>query len=394
MTLSIRPEPYIIPEYSLTGDLLSYLNCGLQYRYYNRGSLPPATPVQLWFGEFIHGVLEEAYLNWRDQGLRHFPLDWLQQIRPLEMQIHRRLIARGLFPPPNLFCPYDALNQSAGICPDANHPHRLLASKRAEAAINTWGQYLFPLVDQAEVRLTGIRDMPGYKPKTSRSNYYGVTGIVDVLSSVNLNKAPRGNLILHFIRNFPDIENIIKNLPKQEYEIIIDYKGMKRPSTTDPAWKYHEWQVQTYAWLRQQQPGAKRVAAGIIFYLNELVPSGEDIAQLADDIASSSTDLPPKGADLKAITSWKRGAAVPRLSTPYLEERSIRLFPITDYSKANSLREFDAVVSDIENSVLSEMQTGQINGSWQPKPAVRTCTACDFKTFCSKAAKPYAPTIP
>ena len=26
MTLSVRSKPYIIPEYSLTGDLLAYLN--------------------------------------------------------------------------------------------------------------------------------------------------------------------------------------------------------------------------------------------------------------------------------------------------------------------------------------------------------------------------------
>jgi CRISPR/Cas system-associated exonuclease Cas4 (RecB family) len=394
MTLTVRPNPYIIPEYSLTGDLLSYLNCGLQYRYYNRGALPPATPVQLWFGEFIHGVMEEAYLQWRDQGLRRFPLDWIHQLRPMEMQIHKRLLARGLYPPPNLFCPYEVATKSQGVCPDVNHPHQLLASKRAEAAINTWGQYLFPLVDQAEVRLTGIRDMPGYQQAVSRSNYYGVTGIVDVLSSVNLKKAPKGNLILHFIRKHPEIERHSQSLPEQEYEIIIDYKGMRRPSTSDPAWNHHEWQVQTYAWLRQQQPGAKPVAAGIVFYLNELVPSREDFKQLLDDVNSAITDILPTGADLDSIKKWQKGSGTPLLSMPYLEERSIRIFPVTECSKANSLRQFDAVVGDIEGSVLTEMQSGQINGSWRPNPAERTCTACDFKTFCSNPAKPYKPTVP
>src|SRR5260370_2348429 len=61
MQLSRRPPIYELPSYSLTADLLGFLRCGLQYRYTRLGRLTPSRPVQMWFGQFVHGVLEEAF---------------------------------------------------------------------------------------------------------------------------------------------------------------------------------------------------------------------------------------------------------------------------------------------------------------------------------------------
>lgn len=393
MPLSKRPEPYVIPEYSLTGDLLSYLSCGLQYRYQNKGSLPPSTPVQLWFGEFIHSVMEEAYLVWLDTQMR-FPWDWGTEIREIELGINKRLKSRGLYPPPNLFCPYDSSITKKGLCPDANHPHKMIASQRAETSINTWGKHLFPLIDNAEVKLKGIRPMPNFHQGISRSNYYGITGIVDVISSVTLNNAPSGNLILNYIYTDQEINKKINNLSSEEYEIIIDYKGMRRPSINSDEWKYHQWQIMTYSWLRSLQSEAKEVVACILFYLNELEPSKTDMVELIEDVFNNQTDIMPEGRDLKNIYSWDRKSAIPQLSTHFKEKRSIRVLPVKQILIDTSLLQFDDTVGKIENSVFSEINGNGIKKSWKENYLERRCTACDFKTFCPEGEKKYNLNVP
>ena len=399
MTLSVRPKPYKIPEYSLTGDLLAYLTCGLQYRYHSKGALPPTTPVQLWFGEFIHSVMAEAYLRWKhNPQLQRFPWKWQPEIRDIELEINQRLSARGLQPPPRLFCPYTSTSTMQGLCQDANHPHQLIASRRTEAAINAWGQHLFPLIAEPEVRLKGIRDMPNYQPAVSRCNYYGVRGIVDVISSINLTSAPPGNLILHHLDQNPRLRQIIANLNSPEYEIIIDYKGMRRQPQSDPnnpTWLHHRWQILTYAWLRSQQPQSRPIVAGILFYFNELAPSQWDIENLQYEVANNFTDVMPTGQDLQNIRGWRRRTSVPSLTTTFREQRSIRIVPVDEPSIQSSLTNFDAVVSQIESSVLSETRGNPISGCWRINPVRRTCVACDFKTFCpNPAPRRYVPTVP
>lgn len=394
MTLSIRNKPYIIPEYSLTGDLLAYLTCGLQYRYQNKATLPPAMPVQLWFGNFIHGVMEEAYLRWNEKDWKNFPWDYKTRIRSVEQEINKRMRSRGLNPPPNLFCSFDEESDNPGLCPDGHHPHQLVASIRAEKAINTWGPHLFPLIDDAEVKLKGIRDMPHYKPGKSRSNYYSVTGIVDVLSSVQVEQASEKNLIIQYLHHDSQFKKKLQNLDENTYEIIVDYKGMNRPVPGSPAWIHHHWQVQTYAWLRSLQPSSKPVLVGILFYLNELQRFKKDLEELKGEVKRKETDIMPTGDDLKLILKWNTKKTPPTLSDAYHNLRSIRIIPTEHKSLTDSLKAFDQVVGEIEENIYQEVGGHSIQNSWDPKPERRTCDACDYQTFCSNPAGGNEPTVP
>ncbi|MGL6298416.1 MAG: PD-(D/E)XK nuclease family protein [Methanobacteriaceae archaeon] len=401
MKLSSRSKRYIVPEYSLTGDLLSFLRCGLQYRYQNKGNLPPSMPIQLWFGEFIHGVMEESYLRWENneafkesEGLEYgeFPWDWKEKIRPIEELIDKRLQSQGLYPPKNLFYPYNAAEIGLGKYGDVEE---LVASGRTKKTINLWGPHLFPLIDDAEIMIKGMRNMPNYQEGMSRSNYYEINGIIDVLSSLNINNFDdtnnatnddndSENKIINYLKNDKEFNNRIKELGSEEYEVIIDYKGMIRPPESSEIWKHHKWQILMYSWLRSNQEGAKPVAAGIIFYINELLPSPEDIESIKKDILSSEAYKNNiSQSDEENLISWEKGD-IPHLSDKFIMDRSIRIVAIDELAIKESVNEFDNVVNSIEESIMKENSGVPIKESWKAKGDKKTCKACDFKSFCTK----------
>ncbi len=154
MLLRTRPLPFEVPSYSLTGDVLSYQRCGLQYRYYNGSALPPSRPVQMWVGEFTHGVFEESYRYWKEKS-PSFPFPSNPTPRP-----------RPANPPVRV--PYDIgefgdrveARLAASGTNSRSRVIRELAYDRMEAALNLLGPLLFPLITAAEQRINGTRDMP------------------------------------------------------------------------------------------------------------------------------------------------------------------------------------------------------------------------------------------
>ncbi len=446
MKLSTRSKEYIIPEYSLTGDLLSFLTCNLQYRYQNKGNLPPSMPIQLWFGEFIHGVLEEAFIYWKAEESKSlengeemisFPWDWEKDIQPIEEKIIDRLKVKGLNPPNDYIYNYG--------------PKENMYSARVDRSINIWGPHLFPLIEDAEVLIKGIRDMPEDNEGNARSEYYSINGVIDVLSSVKLDeisslinypsvkeekkgksfqqtldsffsitsddinnpKDGKVNRILEYLAKNDEFNKILKKFKGKEYEIIIDYKGMRRPTAPNNVdfdlsgfhlinndsegnnsklndyknWIQHEWQILTYAWLRSMQEDAKPVICGIIFYLNELVPSTEDLTLIRDDIRNNKTDIPISDKDWEILDNWNEEIDLPihrDLSDEFKMDRSIRIVTIKDDLIEGSLLEFDEVVNQIESSMIKELNGSTIKQAWKAEAEERTCNACDFRTFCNK----------
>ena len=419
MKLSTRSREYIIPEYSLTGDLLSFLTCNLQYRYQNKGNLPPSMPVQLWFGEFIHGALEEAFLKWKKYSNTDqlaFPWDWEEEIKPIEDLITGRLKVKGLNPP------YEYVNNYG--------PKDNIYSARLERSINLWGPHLFPLIEDTEVLIKGLRSM---NDENGRSDYYSINGVVDVLSSKMVDRfyqktnnnplqqtlddyfdLSQTNSIISYLYNNDEFKRLLDD-ELNEYEIIIDYKGMRRPSAPSKeellkiqslmenselfdseeyekykVWIQHEWQILTYAWLRRNQENSDKPIVGIIFYLNELVPSNDDLKAIKEDLLNNQTDVSINQIsedDWLRLRNWNEDSeiAIHRdLSDKFKMDRSIRIINVEEDLIDNSLYQFDNVVNDIESSLIKEMNGCKIKDAWKAEAEDRTCSACDFRTFCNK----------
>jgi len=369
MALKSRGVPFIVPTYSLTGDILSFERCGLQYRYYNGSSLPPSRPVQMWTGEFTHGVLEEAYRCWntlKDDVSFPWPcspeedeqVDLAENdIRRIGSRIEKQLLSKGMG------------HRSSDV--------REIAYSRVETAINVLGPELFPLIDKTEERISGVRKLQ-YVLRGG-GDRYELTGIADVISSVSL-YSQLENPIVQMIKE------IVSNLGDR-FDIIVDYKAARRPANNSKYWKNQEWQIQTYSWLKNKAPNTIPVKAGIIIYINELLPSKNDIQLLKNEISEGNTDVVPErgSEDYYALFRWNgdRDEPLPVLSQELKFKRALRIIDTSTASIDDAVFEIDNIVLTIEKCAQDEISSGNIfGGNWPAIGESNDCVACDFKHFC------------
>lgn len=384
MKLTKRPPVYALPSYSLTGDLVAFLRCGLQYRYTRIGQLPSTRPVQAWFGQFIHGVLEEAYREYHEARQKAIddspPWDDDRIIRLCDL-IKARLAAQRLFP--------------------WGEDLEKLGYRRARVAVNELGAELFPLIHRAEVRLTGARDLPvdriPNKFRFREADRYEVVGVIDVITHIELSDPELQNNLI--------VKTILHELPpalRDNFEIILDYKGMRRPpnktgtGATD-YWNIYGWQIQTYAHLRQSHEDSLPVAAGAILYINELDPTAGDLYTLKEEIAAGTTDvIPARGSKVETVLSeWRDKERLPLLPLEFRFERMMRLVNISPRSIEESLNAFDDVVARIETCRGRELVEGCVMQTWEKNASDEsTCTACDSKTYCTEYRQETRPSLP
>ncbi|HYC38130.1 MAG TPA: PD-(D/E)XK nuclease family protein [Usitatibacter sp.] len=377
MELDVKRPIRLVPSYSLTGDLVSFKRCALQYRFSNLSALPPSRPVQMWFGEFVHGVMEAAFALWKSGKAP--PLPWDCTMTPYRGQAPAGRPAHDLGTIGEMI--EGALERQQKT--PRNEDARNSGYERIKVAVNRLGPHLFPLIAEAEQRVIGTRVFPPPASGPSlRADRYELTGVIDVLTHVELASIPHSNVIKAAVQAAcPTLTG--------NFEVIVDYKGSRRPPTNHEYWTWGDWQVQTYAWLRGRQPGALPVVAGILIYVNELSPNSGDLSSLKSQMKSGTTDVVPVPGtpDHYFLSAWKPGNATDGLSEAFRMARAIRVIPIDAKSIKNATDSFDQVVQEIEVNVANEAIVGNIKKVWAPTCSdEETCVACDLRTHCPKPA--------
>lgn len=365
----------VIPTYSISSDLLGYRQCSLQYRYTRISQLPPSKPVQMWFGQFIHNVLEHTFKFYKEKN----ELPDLKELINICDEVKDKLASRGLYP--RNWIIYD------------------LAIKRLNIAISKICKDLFVLMKYSEIKLNSTQkyfESQIYNP----SEFYEIVGIIDILSKSKLQlhfTDYNENLIKRKILEKFTKENIPLPVKNSDYEIIVDYKGTYRPPCKtspdypDPiSWDDHLLQLNLYKHLREKQPESGIVIAGIIIYINELNPTKSEMKEIKKQLESGLTDvIPHTPSDEKSFDELNPDD----LSDVFRVNRAIRIEILNDRSKELALRSFEKSIVEIEQKKFDERRVSNIIQCWQPKnpPNKETCAVCDQGHHCPKSPRKSVP---
>ena len=372
MQLKKRNILYIIPRYSLTGDILSYQRCGLQYRFYNGSSLPPSRPVQFWTGEFVHNCLEDAYSIWiHHKSDPRFSFPWPMNITSYPKPDHY---------PQRVDHDIGTIGDrvEARLSAMQKNPRsdvaRQAAYNRVYAAVNILAPHLFPLITAVEQKISGTRTIPGH---FERADKYELFGIADVISHIEYQANPENQIIRLLSEFMHSLDGA--------FDIIVDYKASRRPNVREELQDHHKWQIQTYSWLRGQVSNNVPIKAGIIVYINELFPTKSDLIQLKREIANKVCDIIPQNGspDYYALYRWQENDPLPVFSNEFLIRRALRFVSSTPSEATAAVQNIDAIVNKIESCVESEHNSGSILDNWEVCFNSQDCAACDFRRFCT-----------
>jgi hypothetical protein len=379
MSLTIRPATAVSRTWDVAGDLLSFLRCGLQYRYSRPGTPRPSHSAQQFSGRFLQQVLEDAWLSSKTPASPSVPYSD-NALQELLDHVEQRLAAHGV------------------RCHNATGRH--YTRLRAAAAVNELGPLLFPLLCHARLQVSGSfhrQPAPDSRDPVSQPSWELTSTIHAIARLQPCHSTPSSN---------PLVELIQQHLPASHSdtaELIIDFQGNRRPDSDQPATSCDDLtQLQILAASLLYSPRTRYpVVAGVVCYLSELVPSRRQFRALRRKLLQCPEDpaVPPADSlDARILRTWKPRSAnelPPLLSLNYRLQRTIRIVPISSADQQTTLHQLESIVRRIEHCRSAEQRSGQILSAWELNPSnPAVCHACDARTWCPGFSSQIIPALP
>lgn len=379
MTLSICSLTDTRSTWDIAADLLSFLRCGLQYRYSRPGKPRPSHSSQQFSGQFLQQVLEDALLHSHSTAGPSFP--WPdERLGELLDHVERRLAARGV-----------RCHSAIG-----RHYTRL----RAAAAVNELGPFLFPFLCHARLQVRSSRRTaePVTHGGSDNQPSWELTATIHAVARLQLRDPA---FMSHGLVKL--LHQQLPAVPADTVEILVDFQGNRRPDSSGcrrPFEDVTQQQIQACSSLYSPRT-PHSVIAGLVCYLSELVPSRRQFLALRKALMQRAGDpcIPAADSqDARILRTWKPGSAnevPPLLSLAFRLQRTLSIIPITSAGQQAALQHFDSTVQRIRLCRSRELLTGRIVSAWERNAAnAAVCRACDARTWCPEHTPAQQPELP
>lgn len=368
MSISVRRQHPIQPAYSLTADVQNFLQCGLQYRYARDSHLPWSDSPQLWFGRFVCDCLQAAEQQVR-HGLQPQPPWDIARITQLCSAVAARLQAEQI------------------VC--RSRTRQQVGQQCVTAAINELGPLLFPLIDEAQIPVSGSRWFPTVAGKTAvqdpQSSHFVLTGTVPALLRL---AAADGTATACSLLQVLQAHGIV---PAEPQTVLVDFKSAHRPDlhrrtrqAATAGVDADQWRALVLAWLLSQQTALP--AAVVVVYLHELSPSAAALRRLRQAQYRRTADVLLPSADSRdaaLLQAFSAGQEPPQLSRDFRLRRAFRVIPVAPATLLTALQTTDHAAQRIHACRNHEARSGRILKAWERNnhsPAA--CNACRARTWC------------
>ena len=335
-------------ELSMSGDLMTFRQCPLQYRCYNVLGLPRSNKDPLWNSEFICELEREAYHQWRSTGRK---IKDRQSIGLMSRQVDGFLRSQGMRPHPKTY--EDDVEGISGK----------LMNLRAHETVCFLMDHLFPLVTENDAVFRYCDDrMP-----------FSMTGSAGVMDGNTILNAESSNVLAQIIKQ--SVESL-----SSDSKVIFEIRGTERPLQEDEGSNKDSHTTYIHALMGMRMSDndeAGRIAAGVILYLNELRLSKRARKALYAYLEDSDDD-----DDIDILLELEDG------EQPSIESRMrrcIRVVPYDSVSSRKAINDMSRIGMEIIRAHQSdEEDPSAVRSHWEPgNYDERRCKECDLALSCA-----------